>query len=166
MLHQMMAITNVLTLLSCVLLPLVNLSSLDVNVDCDNTTLIQPPRVAPYSNGSSLSSVNNTSQLIISDEESASGDVHSIGNNNSTIKNINIINEQDRLCITEFLSSFPDYLTYSLILVLIACGVYQMMISVLKMVVLTICGISYLIIVNTVSAYLFEYEDQILQQYE
>ena len=85
----------------------VNLSSLDVNVDCDNTTLIQPPRVAPYSNGSSLSSVNNTSQLIISDEESASGDVHSIGNNN-TIKNINIINEQDRLCITEFLSSFPD----------------------------------------------------------
>ena len=82
-----------------------NLSSLDVNVDCDNTTLIQPPRVAPYSNGSSLSSVNNTSQLIISDEESASGDVHSIGNN-STIKNI--INEQDRLCITEFLSSFPD----------------------------------------------------------
>ena len=85
----------------------VNLSSLNVNVDCDNTTLIQPPRVAPYSNGSSLSSVNNTSQLIISDEESASGDVHSIGNNN-TIKNINIINEQDRLCITEFLSSFPD----------------------------------------------------------
>ena len=62
--------------------------------------------------------------------------------------------------------SFLQYLTYSLILVLIACGVYQMMISVLKMVVLTICGISYLIIVNTVSAYLFEYEDQILQQYE
>ena len=85
----------------------VNLSYLNVNLDCDNTTLIQPPRVAPYSNGSSLSSVNNTSQLIISDEESASGDVHSIGNNN-TIKNINIINEQDRLCITEFLSSFPD----------------------------------------------------------
>ena len=160
-----------------------NLSSLDVNVDCDNTTLIQPPRVAPY-NGTL---VNNTSQLIISDEESSLGNSIESNNNNDTMKNINL--EQDRLCITEFLSSFPDvssfplqrsymdvfdkiifstlqYLTYSLILVLIACGVYQMMISVLKMVVLTICGISYLIIVNTVSAYLFEYEDQILQQYE
>ena len=139
--------------------------------------------MAPY-NGTL---VNNTSQLIISDEESSLGNSIESNNNNDTIKNINL--EQDRLCITEFLSSFPDvssfplqrsymdvfdkiifstlqYLTYSLILVLIACGVYQMMISVLKMVVLTICGISYLIIVNTVSAYLFEYEDQILQQYE
>ena len=85
-----------------------NLSSLDVNVDCDNTTLIQPPRVAPY-NGTL---VNNTSQLIISDEESSLGNSIESNNNNDTIKNINL--EQDRLCITEFLSSFPDVSSFPL----------------------------------------------------
>ena len=67
--------------------------------------------------------------------------------------------------MTLILPFFLQYLTYSLILVLIACGVYQMMISVLKMVVLTICGTVYLIVVHSVCAFLFDQEDNLLQEY-
>jgi hypothetical protein len=58
-----------------------------------------------------------------------------------------------------------QYLTYSLILVLISGGVYQMMISVLKMVVLSVCGTVYLIVVHLVSAFLFDQQDHVLQEY-
>ena len=77
----------------------VNLSSLEVNVDCDNTTLIQPPRVSPY-NGTS---VNNTSSLLISDDVAS---LNPPKGNNSWPENMNM--NEDKLCITEFLSSFPD----------------------------------------------------------
>merc|ERR1711974_585205 len=71
--------------------------------------------------------------------------------------------DDDAICCLEFLSSFPNYLTYSLILVLISCGVYQMMISVLKMVVLSICGLVYLILVQTASDFLFDKQDVLLK---
>ena len=77
-----------------------NLSSLDVNLDCDNTTLIQPPRVAPY-NGSSI---NKSSLVLISDDENSASQV----SNNQSFDGTMIINDQDRICITAFLSSFPD----------------------------------------------------------
>ena len=56
-----------------------------------------------------------------------------------------------------------QYLTYCLILVLISCGVYQMMISVLKMVILTVCGLVYVLLVHSVSAFLFDLQDELLQ---
>jgi len=179
MLHQLMAITNILTLLSCVLLPMVNLSFVGIDRGCagssNNTTLVLPSSDSSGAMAlpSSTSILNgsmpmNASMVMIRDDESArslnqetsEANYAGASNNQTTVNS-----GQDEICVLEFLSSFPDYLTYSLILVLIACGVYQMMISVLKMVVLTICGTVYLIVVHSVCAFLFDQEDNLLQQY-
>jgi hypothetical protein len=71
----------------------------------------------------------------------------------------------DYICLHELLSGFPDYLTYSLLLVLISCGAYQMVISVLKMVVLSVCGIAYVVIVHLINnGFIFDQQDFLLQQ--
>lgn len=175
LLHQVMAIVNVVTLLSCVLLPLVNLSMVGVDSQCSNYTDIVSSSAERHPLNSSSSeeegadlfddifvgtnysrtnaTLSNTTTTYYSN---ASKTVSA--NNNSTA-------DHGQICITEFVSSFPDYLTYSLILVLISCGVYQMMISIVKMIVLAVCGTCYLIVVHIASAYLFDQQDLLLQEY-
>ncbi len=121
-------------------------------MECDNiTALIQSP-------------MHNSSLVMISDNESVEAN-YSLRVTTSNNHSHSIVDTEDVICVSEFLSSFPDYLTYALILVLIACGVYQMMISVLKMIILSLCGGVYLILVHSASSFLFDQEDSILQQF-
>ena len=63
-------------------------------------------------------------------------------------------------------SHFPEYFTYSMLLVLISCAVYQMMISALKAVYLIILSSAYLIIVHKCSSNLFDNQDFLLQTHD
>ena len=59
---------------------------------------------------------------------------------------------------------YLQYLTYSLLLVLISCGAYQMIISALKVVILSVCGVSYVLIVHLVNnGLIFDQQDYLLQ---
>ena len=70
-----------------------------------------------------------------------------------------------RLPTIHFSFIYFQYLTYSLLLVLISCGVYQMVISILKMAILSICGLTYVLIVHFVKdGFMFDQQDFVLQQ--
>lgn len=61
---------------------------------------------------------------------------------------------------------FPEYFTYSMLLVLISCAVYQMMISALKAVYLIILSTAYLVIVHYQCFNLFDNQDFLLQTHD
>lgn len=61
---------------------------------------------------------------------------------------------------------FPEYFTYSMLLVLISCAVYQMMISALKAVFLAILSTAYLVIVHYQCFNMFDNQDFLLQTHD
>ena len=63
---------------------------------------------------------------------------------------------------------FPlQYLTFSLLLVLISCGTYQMVISVLKLAILSVCGICYTLTVYFINnGLIYDQQDYLLQRVE
>ena len=61
---------------------------------------------------------------------------------------------------------FPEYFTYSMLLVLISCAVYQMMISALKAVYLLVLSAAYLFIVHFKVFNLFDNQDFLLQTHD
>merc|ERR1719419_2112144 len=61
---------------------------------------------------------------------------------------------------------FPEYFTYSMLLVLISCAVYQMMISALKAVFLIILSSAYLGIVHNQCWNMFDNQDFLLQTHD
>lgn len=63
-------------------------------------------------------------------------------------------------------SHFPEYFTYSMLLVLISCAVYQMMISALKAVFLVILSSAYLVIVHYQCFNMFDNQDFLLQTHD
>merc|ERR1719400_1934553 len=61
---------------------------------------------------------------------------------------------------------FPEYFTYSMLLVLISCAVYQMMISALKAVFLMLLSTAYLCIVHYKCWAMFDNQDFLLQTHD
>ena len=61
---------------------------------------------------------------------------------------------------------FPEYFTYSMLLVLISCAVYQMMISALKAVFLALLSAAYLVIVHYQCYNMFDNQDFLLQTHD
>merc|ERR1719397_1028152 len=89
----------------------------------------------------------------------------------SILANISIVygneSETKRVCEMESPTThFPEYFTYSMLLVLISCAVYQMMISALKAVYLIVLSSAYLIIVHKCSSNLFDNQDFLLQTHD
>merc|ERR1719411_665498 len=89
----------------------------------------------------------------------------------SILANISIIygneTETKRVCQMDSPTThFPEYFTYSMLLVLISCAVYQMMISALKAVYLIVLSTAYLIIVHKCSSNLFDNQDFLLQTHD
>ena len=72
------------------------------------------------------------------------------------------------LACTEFepVTHFPEYFTYSMLLVLISCAVYQMMISALKAVFLALLSAAYLVIVHYQCYNMFDNQDFLLQTHD
>ena len=66
----------------------------------------------------------------------------------------------------ETVTHFPEYFTYSMLLVLISCAVYQMMISALKAVFLVILSSAYLVIVHYQCFNMFDNQDFLLQTHD
>ena len=64
------------------------------------------------------------------------------------------------------ITHFPEYFTYSMLLVLISCAVYQMMISALKAVFLGLLSIAYLVIVHCQCFNMFDNQDFLLQTHD
>ena len=110
-----------------------NLSFIRIDNECDNTTIL-PPRVAPR-NGSSLTSVDGemvntniseyphpTSANYSALEDLASNDSlvsDTLGSNNQSrisgpAYKANVANTETIICVSEFLSSFPDVSTFAM----------------------------------------------------
>lgn len=66
----------------------------------------------------------------------------------------------------ETVTHFPEYFTYSMLLVLISCAVYQMMISALKAVFLVLLSTAYLVIVHYQCFNMFDNQDFLLQTHD
>ena len=66
----------------------------------------------------------------------------------------------------EPVTHFPEYFTYSMLLVLISCAVYQMMISALKAVFLALLSAAYLVIVHYQCYNMFDNQDFLLQTHD
>merc|ERR1719481_1526568 len=72
----------------------------------------------------------------------------------------------ERACNMGETTHFPEYFTYSMLLVLISCAVYQMMISALKAVYLILLSSAYLAIVHKSCSNLFDNQDFLLQTHD
>ena len=89
----------------------------------------------------------------------------------SVLANISIVygneSETKRVCeMSSPTTHFPEYFTYSMLLVLISCAVYQMMISALKAVFLGLLSIAYLVIVHCQCFNMFDNQDFLLQTHD
>ena len=71
-----------------------------------------------------------------------------------------------RFLLSCLMKPFLQYFTYSMLLVLISCAVYQMMISFLKAVYLIILSSAYLVIVHYQCYNIFDNQDFLLQTHD
>jgi len=69
-------------------------------------------------------------------------------------------------CGIVYSTHFPEYMMYSMLLVLISCAVYQMVISALKMVILSALSVTYLTLLHLNFADLYDNQDFLLQSHD
>lgn len=142
---QVLAILNVLALFACVLAPLVDLDT-DRVEDCVDAKLNASHLTDPLCTGTNSSHMRSAMAemgIVYGDEE-------------STRESCGILHT----------THFPEYLLYSMLLVLIACAVFQMIISALKMVILTAMSTTFLALVHVCAFSLFDNQDFLLQSHD
>jgi len=152
---QVLGIINVLALFLCVVVPMFDLDN-GLIEECVERKLSQ--KLGP----------NSTSQDRLCPDDNN----QNISMFTSSMRDINIVYGQERKAEAtcgikdSTTTHFPEYFTYSMLLVLISCAVYQMMISALKAVFLMILSTAYLCIVHYKCWAMFDNQDFLLQTHD
>ena len=152
MLAQLLGLINVGALFACVVVPMFDMDNSRIDECVDRL----------YERKYEMYNMTSKMELCSRDDTSHSP---------SVLANISIVygneSETKRVCeMTSPTAHFPEYFTYSMLLVLISCAVYQMMISALKAVYLIILSSAYLIIVHKSCSNLFDNQDFLLQTHD
>jgi len=153
-LAQLLGIINVGALFACVVVPMFDLDNTRID-DCVD-------RLYEKSHGD----INKTSEKSLCDDQMGPNITYM----HEMLKNISIVygdeDATETACGMDETTHFPEYFTYSMLLVLISCAVYQMMISALKAVYLILLSSAYLAIVHYQCWNMFDNQDFLLQTHD
>jgi len=151
-LAQLLAVINVLALFACVVVPMFDLDNARVDECVDG---LMDSRQKNYTSKTNLCP-NKT--------------LKNVSLTHSDLQNISIVygheDLMEEVCEMGETTHFPEYFTYSMLLVLVSCAVYQMMISALKAIFLFTLSFLYLFIVHNYCANLFDNQDFLLQTHD
>ena len=155
-LAQLLGILNVGALFACVVIPMFDLDQTRID-DCVDRIV---------DGNRSAGSLNITSAAVLCPGEAGPNltFMHDMLHNTGVVYGDEAATAE--ACKMSPTTHFPEYFTYSMLLVLISCAVYQMMISALKAVYLIVLSSAYLIIVHYYCSNMFDNQDFLLQTHD